>query len=215
MCHTIQPKMKVLAISDQIIDRLYSTSVRETYPDLAMILSCGDLPYEYLEFLVSIYDIPLLYVPGNHDPDYNQNNPRARAHGCENIDETSLHIKGLFFAGLGGSIQYQPGTPNQYTQSAMYMRVYRMLPGLLWRKIRTGQRLDVLLTHSPPYGIHDDDDPAHEGLHAINLLMRIMRPRYLLHGHTVFYRQNLQDHVTAFNGTKIINVYPFRVMNLE
>jgi Icc-related predicted phosphoesterase len=207
--------MKILAISDQIIDRIYSTSVRETYPDVTLILSCGDLPYEYLEFLVSVYNVPLLYVPGNHDPEYNLNDPRTSAHGCENIDGESLMMKGLFFAGLGGSIEYQPGTPNQYTQLAMYRRVYQMLPSLLWNRMRYRRRLDVLLTHSPPYGIHDDDDPAHEGLRAINLLMRVMRPRYLLHGHTIFYRQNLQDHVTEFGGTKIINIYPFRVMNLE
>lgn len=206
--------MKILAISDQIIDRLYSTSVRETYPDIGLILSCGDLPYEYLEFLVSIYNVPLLYVPGNHDPEYSLNDPRARAHGCENIDGETFFIKNLYFAGLGGSIKYQPGTPNQYTQLDMYLRVYKMLPNLLWSKIRFGRGLDVLLTHSPPYGIHDDDDPAHEGLQAINFVVNLMRPRYLLHGHTIFYRQNLQDHITRLNGTKIINIYPFRVMEL-
>jgi Icc-related predicted phosphoesterase len=207
--------MKILAISDQIIDRLYSTSVTKAYPDIDAIVSCGDLPYEYLEFLVSIYNLPLLYVPGNHDPAYNLHNPRARAHGCENIDQQGLLLKRLFFAGLGGSIQYQLNTPNQYTQFGMYLRVYNMLPGLLWKKIRFQRGLDVLVTHSPPYGIHDDDDPAHEGLRAINFLIKIMRPRYLLHGHTIFYRQNLQDHVTKFNDTKIINIYPFRVMTLE
>jgi hypothetical protein len=215
MCHKIQPTMKVLAISDQIIDRLYSTTVRETYPDVALILSCGDLPYEYLEFLVSIYNVPLLYVPGNHDPAYDLNEPRSRAHGCENLDGTSLFLKDLLFAGLGGSVEYQPGTPNQYTQLGMYQRVYRMLPALIWERIRLRRRLDVLLTHSPPYGIHDDTDPAHEGLRAINYLIQVAKPRYLLHGHTIFYRQNLQDHVTVINDTKVINIYPFRVMNLE
>lgn len=207
--------MKVLAISDQIIDRLYSTSVRDTYPDIQVILSCGDLPYEYLEFLVSIYNVPLLYVPGNHDPEYNERDPRSRAHGCENIDGTHLFLKGFFFAGLGGSVQYQAGTPNQYTQEAMFLRVYRMLPSLIWQKIRYKRSLDVLLTHSPPFGIHDDDDPAHEGLRAINFLIRVTHPRQILHGHTIFYRQNLQDHISNYNGTKIINIYPFRVMNLE
>jgi uncharacterized protein len=207
--------MKILAISDQIVERLYTTSVKETYPDIDVIISCGDLPYEYLEFLVSIYNIPLIYVPGNHDPAYNTHDPRARAHGCENIDQKSLFLKGLFFAGLGGSVQYQLNTPNQHTQFGMYLRVYNMLPGLLWNRIRFQRRLDVLLTHSPPFGIHDDDDPAHEGLKAINFFMRVMSPRYLLHGHTIFYRQNLQDHVTEFNGTKVINIYPFRVMSLE
>jgi uncharacterized protein len=207
--------MKILAISDQIIDRLYSTSVNDTYPDIDVIVGCGDLPYEYLEFLVSVYNIPLLYVPGNHDPAYNTHDSRAWAHGCENLDQQSVLMKGLFFAGLGGSIQYQLNTPNQYTQLGMYRRVYQMLPGLLWNQLRFQRKLDILITHSPPFGIHDDDDPAHEGLRAINFLMRVMRPRYILHGHTIFYRQNLQDHITEFEGTKIINVYPFRVMTLE
>lgn len=211
----MQPLMKVLAISDQIIDRLYSTSVRETYPDIDLILSCGDLPYEYLEFLVSVFNIPLVYVPGNHDPEYNTFDPRARAQGCENIDGKSFFFKDILFAGLGGSIQYLVGTPNQYTQLGMYQRVYKMLPGLWWHRLRLGRPPDVFLTHSPPAGIHDDDDPAHQGLRAINFLIKIMRPRYLLHGHTIFYRQNLQNHVTELNGTKIINIYPFRVMNLE
>lgn len=207
--------MKILAISDQIIDRLYSTSVTETYPDIDVIISCGDLSYEYLEFLVSVFNLPLLYVPGNHDPAYNSHNPQSWAHGCENIDARSLQLKGLFLAGLGGSIQYQLGTPNQYTQWGMYLRVYNLLPGLIWNKISHRRRLDVLVTHSPPFGIHDDDDPAHQGLRAINFLMRVMNPRYLLHGHTVFYRQNLQNHVTEFNQTKIINIYPFRVLTLK
>ena len=142
--------MKMLAISDQIIDRLYTSSVRETYPDIDMILSCGDLPYEYLEFLVSIYDLPLLYVPGNHDPEYNLQDPRARAHGCDNIDGQAMWLKGLYFIGLGGRIQYQYNTPKQYTQLGMYQRVFRMLPALFWKKIRLGRNPDVLLTHSPP-----------------------------------------------------------------
>jgi Icc-related predicted phosphoesterase len=206
--------MKILAVSDQIIDRLYSASLRETYPNIDLLVSCGDLPYSYLEFLVSLYNIPLIYVPGNHDPEYGPGS-RSRAEGGDNLDGEIRAIKGLLVAGLGGSALYQPGGPNQYTQEEVYFRVYRLLPGLLWERFLHRRRLDLLVTHSPPAGIHDDDDPAHRGLSALNHLVRVARPRYMLHGHTMFYRQNLQNHVTEYYGCQIVNIYPFRILEID
>jgi len=206
--------MKILAVSDQIIERLYTPSVRETYPDIRLLVACGDLPYEYLEFLVSIYNVPLVYVPGNHDPEFSLNDPRSQAQGCDNLDGQVQTLCGLRIAGLGGSVLYQPFSPNQYTQSAMYWRVFRLLPRLWWLRV-SGHALDLFVAHSPPQGIHDDDDPPHHGLAALNLLIRLARPRYFLHGHTMFYRQNLQNHISEYYGAKIINIYPFRVLEIE
>ncbi len=206
--------MKILAVSDEIIDRLYSTSVRETYPDVGLILGCGDLPYSYLEFLVTIYNIPMYYVPGNHDPEFGSQ-ARSRAEGGTNLDGMVVHTKGLVLAGLGGSIMYHPGGANQYTQKEMYWRAYRLLIKILLDKIFTHRRLDILLTHSPPHGIHDDDDPAHHGLHALNFVLKVAKPRYMLHGHTIFYRQNLKSHITHQGDTQVVNVYPFRLMNIN
>jgi predicted phosphodiesterase len=109
--------LKILAISDMVVDRLYSAQVAERFRDIEMILSCGDLPYEYLEFLVTSMNVPLMYVPGNHDPAYDEQIPTARAHGCDCLDGKVKLVKGLNIAGMGGSIRYRPGTPNQYTQS--------------------------------------------------------------------------------------------------
>src|SRR5438105_4508518 len=58
---------RILAVADQVEERLDRTRLLELRPDL--ILACGDLPYGYLDFLVSTLNVPLLYVPGNHDPD--------------------------------------------------------------------------------------------------------------------------------------------------
>jgi uncharacterized protein len=57
--------------------------------------------------------------------------------------------------------------------------------------------IDILITHSPPFGIHDDDTQAHRGLKAMNWLIRIARPRYHFHGHTHFYRRNLEASETV------------------
>jgi Icc-related predicted phosphoesterase len=172
------------------------------------------LPYAYLEFLLTILNIPLYYVPGNHDPK-DSHSPQARAEGGTNLDGKVIFEKGLLMAGLGGSILYQPGGPNQYSQSEMYLRAYRLLPKILAAQTRFRRPLDLLITHSPPAGIHDDDDPTHQGLHALNFLLRWAKPRYLLHGHTIFYHQNLNSNITVSGETQIINVYPFRLLEID
>ena len=206
--------MKILAVSDVVVERLYSTQFAKHFRDVDMILGCGDLPYEYLEFLVSALNVPLLYVPGNHDPQYNLKNPDARADGCDILDQRVMRIKGLNLAGLGGSIRYKPG-PNQYTQTEMYLRLISFLPGLLRQQVQNGGVLDIMITHSPPSGTHDDDDPAHIGFSALRDFIQVFKPRYFLHGHTLIYKSNLLPPVTRMGTTTIINVYPYRLLEVE
>ena len=206
--------MKILAVSDEVVERLYNITVRETYPEVRMLLGCGDLPYSYLEFMVSVFNVPLFYVPGNHDPEYGSQSG-TRAEGGTNLDGEVAYSRGLLMAGLGGSIMYHPGGSNQYTQNGMLLRAYRLLPKILMQSLRYRRNLDILLTHSPPFGIHDDDDPAHIGLRALNLVLQVAKPRYMLHGHTIFYRQNLKSHITSYAGIQVVNVYPFRVLDID
>ena len=207
--------MKILAVSDMVVDRLYSANFAEHFHDVELILGCGDLPYEYLEFLVSALNVPLLYVPGNHDPEYNQQNQRAQADGCDRLDRGVRWVKGLNLAGLGGSIRYNPASPNQYTQADMYWRTLSLLPAMLRQWIKTGSGLDIMIAHSPPCGIHDDDDPAHIGFRVFCNFIRIFKPRYFLHGHTLVYRNNLLPSVMQLGPTTVINVYPYRVLEVE
>jgi Icc-related predicted phosphoesterase len=207
--------VKILAVSDTVVDRLYSSRTKDYFSDVDMILGCGDLPYEYLEFLVSSLNVPLFYVPGNHDPEYNERNLSARAEGCENLDRRVTQVKGLTVAGLGGSIRYKPGHPNQYTQSQMNRRTYSFLPSLLWTRARTGRNLDLFIAHSPPRGIHDDDDLPHHGFAAFLPLLRMVRPRYFFHGHTPVYKSNLESPITKYGETIIINISPCRIIEVE
>ena len=117
--------MKILAVSDQVIDRLYSSAVTANYPDVKMLIGCGDLPYNYLEFLVSVFNVPMYYVPGNHDPEYGLS-AASRAEGGTNLDGQVIYAKNLLMAGLGGSVLYSPGGPNQYSQLEMYLHAYRL-----------------------------------------------------------------------------------------
>lgn len=207
--------MKILAVSDVVVDRLYSPDVRGAFPALDLILGCGDLPYAYLEFLVSSFDVPLLYVPGNHDPKYEENNPASRADGCDNIDLRVTRVKGLTLAGLGGGIRYHPSRPNQYSQAEMYLRVASLTPALLWNRIRHGSVLDIVVAHSPPRGIHDDDDQAHTGFDAFVNFIKVFKPRYFLHGHTMPPNSNLSPSSSCLGATQIININPYRLIEVE
>lgn len=44
-------------------------SSKEFARDVDVVISCEDLCCEYLDYLVSMLNVPLLYVPGNHDND--------------------------------------------------------------------------------------------------------------------------------------------------
>ena len=207
--------MKILAVSDEVVERLYSLSNNGHFNGVELIVGCGDLPYPYLENLITFLNIPLIYVPGNHDPDYNPNRTLSYAEGGSNLDLKMVRIKKFLIGGFGGCIRYRPDGTNQYTQSEAYSRAFSMLPRLLLNRIQYGRALDILITHSPPFGIHDDDTRAHEGLKAINWLIRMAQPRYHFHGHTHFQRRNLSASETTQGLTKIINVFPYKVIEVS
>jgi Icc-related predicted phosphoesterase len=206
--------MKILALSDQVVDRLYTLVSQGHFAGVELILGCGDLPYSYLEFLVSMLNVPMFYVPGNHDPVYNPHFTSARAEGGTNLDLRTARSRRLLLAGFGGCNRYRPDGVNQYTQSEAALRARLLLPRLLWNRLRYGRALDILITHSPPYGIHDEEEQAHRGLTAINSLLSWARPRYHFHGHTHFVRNNLEASVTPLGPTTIMNVFPYKLIEI-
>ena len=205
--------MKILAVSDQVVDRIYGLVSSGHFKDVELIIGCGDLPYEYLEYLVTMLNKPLYYVPGNHDPKFDLQTSESRAQGGSNLDLKIVRHNKFLIGGFGGCIRYRPDGINQYTQTEGYLRAFRMLPKLFLNQIRYGRSLDILISHSPPFGIHDDTDPAHNGLKALNWLTRIAKPRYHFHGHTHFFKKNIANAETTIGITKIINVYPYKTIN--
>jgi len=208
-------EMKILAISDQVVDNLYSSALKQNFGDVDLVLGCGDLPYNYLEFIVSVLSVPLIYVPGNHDPRHNPEDPESYAEGCQNIDLSLTQVKGLTLAGVGGSVRYQPEGVNQYSQAEMSLRMLKLARRWAWHNLAGRPAVDILITHSPPYGIHDDDDPAHIGFKSLRHLIQIFKPRLLLHGHTIFYKNNLTSHETRIGQTNVVNIYPYRLIEVD
>jgi uncharacterized protein len=205
--------VRIMAVSDRVMDQLYCSDVRFKYPDIDLIIGCGDLPFYYLEFLVSALDSSLVYVLGNHDagPQYTAaGKVLTRAQGGTNVHKRVVHTNGLLIGGLEGSMRYRSNTPLMYSEGEMAWNALSMMPHLMWNQWRYGRALDILVTHSPPYKVHDGPDLAHTGFKIFHNLMKWFRPKYLLHGHMHVYRSDVPK-VTDVYQTKVVNVYPYRV----
>jgi Icc-related predicted phosphoesterase len=208
--------MKILALSDRVVERVYSEHIRHNYGDVDLVVGCGDLPYYYLEYVVSMLDRRTLFVRGNHDADtqYTADGRRlTEPEGAESLEDRLVCLNGLLFMGLGGSMRYKTGAAQQYTEGEMRVRVLRMLPALLFNRLCHGRFVDVVVTHSPPYRIHDRSDRAHTGFKVFRTLMTHFKPRYLLHGHAHIWRAN-EVRETVFQETTVVNVYPVHVIDI-
>jgi uncharacterized protein len=210
--------MRVLAISDKVEPILYSGAICQRVGDVDLILSCGDLPFYYIEYIVSMLNKPCYYVFGNHgrEIEYQGGDWRKKyaPMGAENLHQRTACEGSLLLAGLEGSIRYNEAPRFQYTDNEMMRKVMGMAPKLMRNRVRYGRYLDVLVAHSPPFGIHDQPDRAHRGFRSFLTFMRWYKPRYLLHGHIHLYRQNVTTR-TWYDQTEVINVYPFQILDLK
>jgi len=204
--------MKILAVSDQVVEAIYSSRICERFGGVDMVVSCGDLPYSYLEYIVTMLNVPCFFVHGNHDQlEYTASGRTLTAPGgWVNLDGRTAEANGVLLAGLEGSMCYRPGASYQYTEHEMAYKVWRLTPALLINRLRYGRYLDILITHAPPFGIHDGEDLCHRGFKVLLDLMDRFRPRYLLHGHKHIY--GLEPRQTRYLDTEVINVYPSRIL---
>ena len=210
--------MKTLVLSDAIAEILYAETLRDHCRGVELILSCGDLPADYLEYVVTMLNVPLLYVLGNHD------RPRLGAEdtwregpeGGKNVDGRVLRIEGestrqVCVAGLEGSMWYNGG-PHQYSESQMRRRAAALARRLHVERWR-GRSLDVLLTHAAPRGVHDGIDLAHRGFESFARLIRRFQPRYAVHGH-VHPSYGYDTKPRRIGRTTVINVFRYTFLEI-
>ena len=193
-------RMKILAVADRVARELVEpVHGGPGLTDIDLIVSCGDLPPEFLTDLRARYDLPLLYVLGNHDLRYGASPPR----GCRCIDRRLVSQNGLRVLGFSGSRWYN-GNINQYTEKEMASHIRRLrLP--LW----LSGGVDLVVTHAPPRHIHDAEDRCHKGFRSFNDLIDRYRPACLVHGHihTLFSDEGAR--ITTVNTTRVINSYGY------
>ena len=125
--------MKILVIADDELNELWqgwNSAEAEKLKDINLILSAGDLHPAYLEFLVTMLNVPLLYVRGNHDSCYDDDPPG----GCIDIDDKIVEVEE---APSGGAIVRRPGLLGMWDDLMEKMNPHgRKLPSGTQRRIR-------------------------------------------------------------------------------
>lgn len=221
--------MKILCVSDMIDPLIYNQNASSLFSDIDMILCAGDLPMDYVDFIVSMFNKPTYFIFGNHNLNefhYYHSSAHAPAekrgethgHGAAYCGFRVIRDKTLSFAdpvtgkktplliaGVSGSRKYNNGL-NQYSEGEMKRRLIGMIPSLLWNKLRYGRYLDIFLTHASPRGFHDKEDPCHVGFECFNWFIKKFSPVYLVHGHIHLYDIRTRR-ITESGATTVVNAY--------
>jgi hypothetical protein len=206
---------KTLTLSDVLLEFIYSPQIRTRFSDVELVLGCGDLPYYYLEYIISSLDVPLYFVRGNHANivEHTVAGPRSKPLGAVDLHRRVVNHEGLLLAGVEGSLRYREG-PFQYSQAEMWAHVFSLVPAMLLNRAIHGRYLDVFISHAPPWGIHDKPDLPHQGIKAFRWLLEVFHPLHHFHGHIHVYKPDTIKK-TQFQQTQVINTYGYLETQLE
>jgi uncharacterized protein len=194
--------VKIMLIADVESPYVWDYFQPEKFSDIDIMISCGDVKAEYLSFLVTMIKAPLFYVPGNHNDKYLRNPPE----GCECIDGKIIKYKGIRIMGIGGSMRYNMGY-YQYTEKEMKRRILKLQPRLWWNK-----GIDILVTHSPAYGLGDGSDLCHQGFKSFYKIIDKYSPKYFVHGHQHLSYGYQPERIRSYKNTKVINAYDYYIL---
>jgi Icc-related predicted phosphoesterase len=208
--------LNILAVSDVELGFIYSPVLSERFRHVDLAIGCGDLPYYYLEYIISSLDIPLYYVRGNHASKVESGIHGDRTDPWGAVDlhrQVKRDLSGLLLAGIEGSLRYNYGA-HQYSQAEMWNMVFGLAPTLYLNRMRYGRYLDIFVCHAPPWKIHDKEDRPHQGIKAFNWLIKVFQPTFCLHGHVHVYRPDTVTE-TMVGATHVINTYGYRELKLD
>ena len=186
--------MIILAIAD----RPPRESILETlkkYP-VDLICTLGDLDFATLHELKDVTDIPKIGVYGNHC-----SGTYFEGLGIKNMHLQTFEFGGLTFGGFEGCVRYKE---DRYAPMCTQEEATERMQGF--------PRVDVMLSHCPPYGINDEpDEISHQGFKALRAYLEEQKPKAWLHGHTYPTEDNI---VTEYNGTRIIYIEADKVVEI-
>ena len=204
--------MKLLLIADNEERYLWddwNQETRKKLSDIGLILSAGDLDADYLEFLVTMLNVPLVYVRGNHDGHYDKKPPE----GCIDADGDIVEVacgKGaakekVRILGLGGSMRYKDYAEDMYTEEEMSRRIAGLRRMFFRERLKGKTGFDILLTHAPCKGCGDMEDIAHTGFDCFNTLLDNYRPKLHVYGHVHKEYGQFARTIKHPSGTLLIN----------
>jgi len=211
--------LRILVLSDRVHDSLYSPLIKSQFKGVDFVLSCGDLPFPYLEYVLTMLNVPLLYVSGNHDRPTHTVDGRGVEwpEGAIDIDGRLFTLRlpnrrSLAIVGFGGSMNYG-GTTNQYTEWEMRKRVAVLELRLAWNRWGRRRGIDLLVTHAPPFGIHDGTDQCHKGFQSFLGFIRRHHPMYHVHGH-MHPSYGYDTEPRRYHETEIRNIYGYELLEI-
>lgn len=196
--------MKILLLADEADPMLWEYLDKRRLDGVELVLSCGDLPPEYLSFLSCFTAAPIVYVHGNHDTKYAVKPPE----GCLCAEDDILRVEGVRILGLGGSMRYRPGD-HQYTEAEMTKRIQK----LRWKLWRSGG-FDILLTHSPMRGLGDMEDLPHRGFACFEPLLQKYKPALFAFAHVHASYSARFQRLYTFGETQAVNAWKSYVIDL-
>jgi Icc-related predicted phosphoesterase len=196
--------MKILAVSDEESAYIWDFFDRSVFEGVELVISCGDLHRDYLEFLATLLPVPLFYVPGNHDKHFISDPPG----GCTNIDGRVEVYKGLRVCGLGGCKSRNPSAAYEYSEAVMSRRA-----GKLRRAISRAGGLDIFVTHAPSEGLGDGKDAFHQGFAVFKKILEDYKPKIHFFGHQ-HKRYGLTNTPGTYHSTRLINACGYKIIEL-
>jgi predicted phosphodiesterase len=190
--------IRILAASDEPDRALEVATNRESLGPVDLIVGAGDLSPEEVQFLGDAFSAPLLYVRGNHDrggPWPALDRLPVAAAGIDRRALPDVNVLALPWpVADDGSAKRDEG--------AAWRQVLRSV-GL--RLLVPGGRPWLVVSHVPPRDAGDSPgDPYHVGFAAYGAVLRRLRPRLWLHGHTT--RAATPTPIVERAGTTLINV---------
>ena len=196
--------MKALVVSDEESRFIWDYFDRAAFSGVELVISCGDLHRNYLEFLCTMLPVPLYYVPGNHDKSFTENPPE----GCIPLDGTVESYRGLRMCGLGGCRSSAPRRLYEYSDEQM-----TKMAGKLRKRVKKMGGLDILVTHAPAEGLGDGNGSLHTGFSAFRDLMDEYRPKIHLFGH-IHKRYHIPDPPEKYGDTRLINACGYKIIEI-
>lgn len=197
--------MRLLTVSDVVAPELFPVAHREAVEPVDAVLSCGDVPPEYLTYLGHFFRVPVYYVRGNHDLRYRSRPPQ----GATDVHARVVELKGLRIVGFEGSMWYNGG-PMQYTEAEMRWIVWKTRPLVWWRG-----GVDLVMAHAPPRGYGDGDDLCHRGFQCFVPFIRAHQPRWFIHGHVHRSFRDPADRLMQLEKTTILNTFGWYILDFD
>ena len=143
-------KIKALIIADKKPEP-WIKNILDNNPDIELIITLWDLEFFDISYLIDVKNIPKIWIYWNH---------------CDWlyleqlwINNLHLHIfnfKWIKFWWFEGSIRYKESSyAKMYTQEEAF------------ELLEDFEKVDILITHNPPFWVHDELDPSHIWFEAL------------------------------------------------